>query len=163
MIYDLVPSTAEVLREPCVPFDFNNPELNAEELAESLLETMEAKNGIGLAANQIGLPYRVFAVKGDPFVCFNPRIVDTSDGTKLLEEGCLTYPGLYVKIKRPTAIRVRFQNYKGETLTEKYTGLTARIIQHEIGHLDGEVFFNKASRFHRDQAMRRWQRNTKGL
>ena len=76
----------------------------------------------------------------------------------VLDEGCLTYPGLYVKIKRPQHVRVRFQTPNGETLTKQFTGMTARIFQHELDHLDGIVFYNKANRYHREQAMRKWKK-----
>lgn len=156
MILPLVPATDPILREPCEPFIFGAG-VNAQELVENMIETMETMKGLGLAANQVGVPYRVFVTLGEPFCCFNPRIVDTSDGFKLLEEGCLTYPGLHVKIKRPTAIRIRYQDYTGETHTKKFIGMTARVIQHEMDHLDGVIFYNKASRYHRDAAMRKWR------
>ena len=121
---------------------------------------MYEKNGIGLAANQVGLPYRAFAMRGHPqnFVCFNPRIVQPSEQEVILEEGCLTYPGLLVKIKRPQHVRVRFTMANGETRTDTFTGMTARIFQHELDHLNGIKFFDRANRYHRDQAMKKWER-----
>jgi len=121
---------------------------------------MYENNGIGLAANQVGVPYRVFAMRGSPenFVCFNPRVVQPSESLISLEEGCLTFPGLTVKIKRPQHIRVRFQTPNGDTLTKQFTGMTARIFQHEIDHLDGIVFYNRANRVHRDTALEKWRR-----
>jgi peptide deformylase len=70
----------------------------------------------------------------------------------------LTFPGLTVKIKRPQHIRVRFQTPNGDTLTKQFTGMTARIFQHEIDHLDGIVFYNRANRVHRDTALEKWRR-----
>ena len=105
---------------------------------------MLSHDGIGLAANQIGLPYRVFAIKANPvLVCFNPRIVDYSKETIVLEEGCLTFPGLYLKIKRPRDIKCRFTYPNGETITKTFTGATARIFQHELDHLNGILFTEK--------------------
>ena len=102
---------------------------------------MLAHGGIGLAANQLGLPYRVFAIKANPIlVCFNPRIVDVSEDMVELDEGCLTYPGLMLKIKRPATIRCRYTYPNGETVTEIYGGMTARIFQHEFDHLEGKNF-----------------------
>lgn len=152
---DLVHYSNPILTTPTQDFDFERPPMDPEELANIMLTVMAEQNGIGLSANQIGLPYRVFVLAGDPFACFNPRIVDTSDEEVLLDEGCLTYPALYVKIKRPKSIRIRFTNIKGQTETQKYTGMTARIIQHEMDHLDGKLFFNRASRYHRDSAFRK--------
>jgi peptide deformylase len=121
---------------------------------------MHDSNGIGLAANQVGIPYRVFAMRGQPenFVCFNPRIVQYSNETIVLEEGCLTYPGLIVKIKRPQHIRCRFQTPNGDTLTKQFTGMTARVFQHELDHLNGKIFYNQANRVHRDQALKKWRK-----
>lgn len=128
--------------------------------AKELVEFMHENNGLGLAANQVGQPYRIFAMRGSPenFVCFNPRIVDASKEVIALEEGCLTYLGLYVKVKRPRHIRVRFQTPNGETRTETFTGMSARVFQHELDHLDGIIFYNKANRYHRDLALRRWNK-----
>ena len=111
-------------------------------------------NGIGLAANQIGIPYRIFAMRGSPenFVCFNPKIITFSEEEILLEEGCLTYPDLIVKIKRPKHLRVRFSTPNGDTRTETFTGITARIYQHEMDHIDGIIFYNKAHKYYRNKA-----------
>jgi len=144
----------------CEEFDFIHPPFEPIEFAKELVKFMYDSNGIGLAANQVGVPYRIFAMRGEPenFVCYNPRIVHRSEQEVILEEGCLTYPGLLVKIKRPQHIRVRFRTPNGETLTKQFTGMSARIFQHELDHLDGIVFYNKANRFHRDQAMRKWKK-----
>lgn len=122
-------------------FDFSNPPIDPIELAQNLTETMLANGGIGLAANQCGLPYRVFAVASNPvLVCFNPIIVDRTTETVELEEGCLSFKGLILKIKRPLAIKARFTMPNGVTETHKYTGMTARIFQHEYDHIEGITF-----------------------
>jgi peptide deformylase len=122
---------------------------------------MYERNALGLAANQVGNPYRIFAMRGSPenFVCFNPRIIDTSDKQIVLEEGCLSYPNLIVKVKRPESIRVRFNTPNGDTITRQFTGMTSRVFQHEYDHLEGSIFYNKANRVHREQAMRKWRKN----
>ena len=157
---NLVKHDDRILTTPCAVFDFSNPPFDPIEFSQELVKHMYEWNGVGLAANQVGVPYRIFAMRGQPenFVCFNPRVVQPSEMQVVLEEGCLTYPGLYVKIKRPQHIRVRFQTPNGDTLTKQFTGMTARIFQHELDHLDGIVFYNKANRFHRDQAMKKWKR-----
>jgi len=117
-------------------------------------------NGLGLAANQVGVPYRVFAMRGSPenFVCFNPRIVQPSAENIILEEGCLSFPGLLVKVKRPKHIRVRFTTPNGDTKTETFIGMTARVFQHELDHLDGRLYFNRANKYHKEIAMKKWKR-----
>ena len=157
---NLVKSNDPILTTPCQPFNFQDPQFDPIEFSQELVKFMYDNNGIGLAANQVGIPYRVFAMRGAPenFVCFNPKIIQPSEMTVTLEEGCLTYPGLIVKVKRPQHIRVRFQTPNGETLTKQFTGMTARIFQHEIDHLDGILYFNKASRYHREVAIKKWKR-----
>lgn len=147
------------LNEPCKDFDFDNPQVDPIEFAQELVKTMYERNGLGLAANQVGYPWRVFAMRGAPenFVCFNPKIVKPSDAEVSLEEGCLSFPGLLVKIKRPQHIRVRFTTPNGDTRTETFTGMSARVFQHEMDHLDGEKFYDKANRFHRDKALKKWR------
>ena len=156
----LVPATDPILRTKCEDFDFENPTIWPVELAKDLVKFMYDNNGIGLAANQVGIPYRVFAMRGHPenFVCFNPRIVQASEQQVTLEEGCLTYPGLLVKIKRPQHVRVRFRMANGEVRTDTFTGLTARTFQHELDFLDEIEFFSRANKYHREQAFKKWKK-----
>lgn len=155
----LVEDDSNLLREPCKEFDFNDPPFDIIEYSKELVKFMYDNNGYGIASNQIGVPYRIFAMRGHPenFVCINPKIIDTSHETILLEEGCLTYPNLVIKIKRPRNIRVRFHTPNGDVKTEKFTGMTSRVFQHELDHLNGVLYFNRASRYHRDMAMRKWR------
>lgn len=153
MILNLVPKDHSLLRAKLEPFDFTNPPTDPIQLAKDLTETMLSNNGIGISANQCGLPYRVFAMKSNPvFVCYNPKIVDISQEELYLEEGCLTYPNYYVKIKRPKKIKVRFTMPNGQVETRIFDGMTARIFQHELDHLDGVLFMSRATLYHRQQA-----------
>ena len=146
---ELVSSNDPILKEVLPRFDFNNPPMNPHEIAHVLAQTMIHEDGMGLAANQIGLPYRVFVVAADPIICcFNPRIVDYSEDKIVMEEGCLSHPGLFVKIKRPQVIRIRYTRPDGETVTEQYQDLTARIMQHELDHLDGICHLSRANSYH---------------
>jgi len=148
------------LNKKCEEFDFKNPPFDPIEFAKEIMAFMYEKNGLGLAANQVGIPYRIFAMRGVPenFVCFNPRIVGRSTDQIVLEEGCISYPGLLVKIKRPSIIRVRFSLPNGDTMTKQFIGMSARVFQHEYDHLDGVKFMDRANKFHRDQAMKKWKR-----
>lgn len=162
--YDLVPNTNPILKTTLDDFDFNNPPINPEELALEMIRIMNEHKGYGLSANQIGLSYRVFALASEPaYVCFNPKIVWESEETIYLDEGCLSFPGLVVKIKRPRHVRLRFQTPNGNITTKKFTGITARAIQHEMDHLNGILFYEKANRFHREKAFKRFNRNKKLL
>ena len=140
-IYDLVDKRDPILRETLPRFDFNNPPVDPIELAHRLAKTMLANNGLGLAANQCGLRYRVFVLKASPILCcFNPVIVDVSSKIEDLDEGCLTFPGLSFKVKRPSMIKVRFTQPNGEVVNQRFIGMTARAFQHELDHLNGIVF-----------------------
>ena len=163
-LLDLVDSYDLMLTTVAKDFDFDDPPVDTEQLALDLVHTMRYYKGIGLAGNQVGFPYRVFAMEGEPArVCFNPRIVNTSGDEILLEEGCLSYPGLIVKVKRPQHARIRFTGPNGEIFTEQFTGMTARVIQHEMDHLDGILFFDRANRYHREQGFKKWKEYKKRL
>lgn len=153
MIYDLIDCNDPLLRQKLEPFDFTNPPVDPLDLVTDLAETMLAANGIGLSANQVGLPYRVFIMKGVELIpCFNPRIVDYSEETIVLEEGCLSYPNLFVKVKRPKRIKARYADPNGNITTQVFDGMTARIFQHELDHLDGIRYIDRANKIHLEQA-----------
>lgn len=155
----LVSSNDKILTTKCEDFDFENPPFDPIAFSHELIKFMYENNGMGICANQIGLGYRIFALRATPenFVIFNPRIVGSSTQQVVLEESCLSFKGLVVKVKRPQHIRMRFQTPNGETMTKQFTGITARCVQHEIDHLNGILFYNKANRFHRETALRKWK------
>lgn len=160
--YNLVDERDPFLSQPVAQFDFANPPIDPVELAEILAETMIKHRGLGLSANQIGLPYRAFAMQTNPvLVCFNPRIVDSGDETLSMDEGCLSYPGLVVKITRPKNIKVRFTLPNGQTETHTFSGLTARIFQHEFDHMEGINFLDRAKPVAKDLAMRKYKKMKK--
>jgi peptide deformylase len=148
-----------ILTTPCEDFDFNNPIMNPIELSRDLADTMIANKGVGLAANQIGLQTNVLTIMTNPvIVMFNPTIVDFSSDKNTLEEGCLSFPGLIVKVDRPSSIRVRFKQPNGEVVTQKFSGMTARAVQHEMDHLNGVLFYNRVHPYHREKAMKNWRK-----
>lgn len=156
MIRDLVPNTDQILKDVMEEFDFANPPIDPNQLAVDLAETMIEHKALGIASNQIGLPYRAFAINSEQImVCFNPRIVGFSDEMVYLPEGCLSYPGISVKVKRPGKIRVRYTQANGETVTKVFEGITARVFQHELDHLDGVCHLDRATKFHIEQAKKR--------
>lgn len=147
-----------ILSSPSVDWDFTKPQEEAMQFATDLIETMYHHNGLGLAAVQTRHLWRVFVMRGTTengdFACFNPRIVTASEEKILLDESCLSYPGVVVKIKRPRHVKLRFVVPSGEVVTQQFTGMTARVVQHEMDHLDGVLFFNRANKYHRDQGFR---------
>jgi len=157
-----------ILREEMEKFDFSNPPVNPTLLAHILARKCIEYNGLGLSCNQLmGLPYRACIIKAQPMICmFNPVIVAESEESEYLEEGCLTFPNFLIKIKRPIVIRVRYTEPNGNTLTNRYEGMTARIIHHEIDHLNGILFSDRATIYHLEQARnrkRKYDRRTKKI
>lgn len=148
------------LLEECEEFNFKDPPFDPIEFSQNMIKFVYENNALGVAANQVGVPYRIFAMRGSPenFVCFNPKIVQPSEAEVTLEEGCLSYPGLVVKVKRPQHVRVRFTTPNGDTITRQFTGMSARVFQHEIEHLDGVRFYDNANKYHRDRAMKEWKK-----
>ena len=153
----LVKASDPILHTPPKRFDFTNPPIDPEQLADDLKEAMIKFRGIGLSANQVGIPYQVLAAGdyNDPdniVVCFNPRIVFASDHTIPIEEGCLSYPGIFLIIERPSVIRLRCANFTGRVDTQIYDGVPARIVQHEMDHMMGTNFTAHVSKLKLDRA-----------
>ena len=158
MKLNLVKETDPILFKECNDFDFENPETDPVELAKNLNETMIHHKGLGLSANQVGLPYKVFVVRVEdetPCAFFNPRIVDISENKISMQEGCLSFPLLFLKVKRPDSVKVRYEDENGNTMTNTFRGMTARVVLHEYDHLKGQVFTNVAHRFESERALRK--------
>jgi peptide deformylase len=111
-------------------------------LIKRLKMTMKLYSGIGLSANQCGVLQRMFIIGSgdDSWACINPEILETSADLVYEAEGCLSFPGLSVRIARPAWINAQFYNERGEQVQMKMEGLTARCYQHELDHMDGIVF-----------------------
>lgn len=163
-VYDLVDGYSDSLKQKLEPFDFSNPPINPRYLAVSLIETMVKYRGVGLSANQVGLPYRVFVMGAEKvgFACFNPEILETS-GDELFEEGCLSFPGMFLPIRRPSSVKVRYIDMNGQTREETFSGFTARIFLHEYDHMEGITYTNKCSAIKVDRAKKKIKNNLKRL
>lgn len=140
--YELVPETHSILKKKVEKFDFNNPEVDPEELSGRLIETLKGERAYGLAAPQCGLPYRVFVAgyEDEYITMFNPELIYTSEEQLHIEEGCLSFPFLILSISRPKTIGVRYQDVKGKVIESQMDGLSARVVQHELDHLNGVTF-----------------------
>ena len=140
-------------------FNFKDPQIDPVDLSQSMVSLMRTKMGYGLAANQVGLPLKMFVLDGEPaYAVFNPRITYFGEEEILLEEGCLSYPGLSLKIKRPRFIRARFQDPYGDYVTKQFDGITARVFQHEFDHINSVDFTQNVSKLKRDMAIKRWKK-----
>ena len=146
MILDLVSDDAPILKEVQPAFDFENPPVPVEGLVTILLETLRAHPAVGLAAPQIGLPYRAFVMEipeKAARVCFNPEVVAVSVEVEKAEEGCLSFPDLFLKVERPIWVEARYQNHSGNLVHETFESLAARCYLHETDHLNGVRFIEK--------------------
>jgi len=139
-----------ILRERMPEFDFGDASLDPKQLEKDMIETMLSNDGIGLSANQVGVKARVFVMghRDNPTVAqafFNPVVVENTKTIADIEEGCLSFPGIYVNIKRPTAIRARWQNSQGEFEESEFDGYNCKCFLHELDHLEGIVFQDRVS------------------
>jgi peptide deformylase len=135
------------------------------QLADDLLETMYAAKGVGLAATQVDVHRRVLALdvsdeRNQPLILINPEIV-SAEGRAASEEGCLSLPGIYDKLQRPTHIRIRAQGRDGEPFELDAEGLLAVCIQHEMDHLEGKLFVDYLSELKRQLIRRRLEKERK--
>jgi peptide deformylase len=145
-IFPLVPEYHPALKMKLPKFDFSNPSVDPNKFASSLVETCKKHNGLGLSANQCGYEHRVFVMgSGDNYVAFfNPEITWVSEEQSKMEEGCLSFLDLFLNVERPTTIKVYYQDFNGEEKTAQFTGLTARVFQHELDHMNGVVYTHHA-------------------
>lgn len=143
--FDLVSPYSSILRQSLPLFDFNNPPVNPIEFASSLVETCKKYNGLGLSANQCGFNHRVFVMgSGDEYVAyFNPELLQY-EGEDHLSEGCLSFPLLNITITRPKKIAVTYQDYNGNKHSKIFDGITARCFLHELDHMNGIVYTDRA-------------------
>lgn len=118
-----------------------------QELIQDMIDTMHKYDGVGLAAVQVGILKRIVVIDlyeegKEPYVFINPEILK-AEGEQTVDEGCLSFPNKFAKIKRPETVTIKALDAKGKEIKIKGTGLLAQAICHEIDHLNGEVFVNK--------------------
>jgi len=154
---ELIEEASKVLRTPPPEFDFENPKEDPKTIVENMAEAMEKYGGLGLSANQVGLPYKMFVMKtADKGIVgfFNPKITRVSQETDNLKEGCLSFPDIYLMIKRSKTIELEYQDEQGESHTLVLEGMAARCVQHECDHLNGILFLQRASRLKLERALK---------
>ncbi|MDR0442602.1 MAG: peptide deformylase [Treponema sp.] len=134
--------------------------------ASLMLETVKKDKGVGLAGPQIGFMKRIFVthIEGDEERIFiNPSILETSQETTKVEEGCLSVPGIYAKVIRSKSIKVQAWNEKGRPFTMETGGLLARVIQHEYDHLEGVLFLDRLPEEKRDALTAKFEKKSRNL
>ena len=161
----LIKAPSILLEEPVLPFNIH--QMDPVPIASDMIDLMNAESGLGLSANQVGLNAQIFVMKailnkshGSPLVVINPRINSISNTRDEGIEGCLSHPGLYLKVKRPTSIVVEFEtltdNYKSVIKVEtKFDDIDARVFLHEYDHLHGVQFINRVSKLKLTMAEKR--------
>ena len=169
MILDLVDGVHPLIETKLDEFDFESNKvtyfddekilhtLNAQELEEILLENMAHHEGLGLSSNQIGINCRAFAMlhEGEPLIMFNPKVIEATEETTLMKEGCLTWFGLFPKVARPSGVSINWRDRDSEEYNGNFIGLSARVILHEYDHLNGYTFFDRTSQIHMQQARKK--------
>jgi peptide deformylase len=146
-----------VLKTPAAPVESFDESLVR--LTQDMLATMRHHEGVGLAATQVGRLKRVFvaAIEDDEYVIVNPVLTDRSETTETATEGCLSIPGIQVDVERPTAVTISGQDVSGKPLQIVASDLLARVLQHEVDHLDGVLILDRTDRQSRKAAMREWR------
>ena len=156
---DLLPEDHPVLHKEPLPWVFDPPQADPKLMYDIMLENMVYHKGLGLSANQIGMPVKVFSMRVDDsdnaIVCFNPEIIKESEEMVTMEEGCLSYPFLYLNKKRPKELSVKYQNVDGDFINAHFEGLAARVFHHEMDHMKGKTFLDGVSKILLQSAKRK--------
>ena len=156
-IYKLIEAENPIMK---VRLSGCSPDLDRDEIERKLIDSMEHYQGIGLSANQIGIMERVFVMysdvkKRETIICFNPKVTIYSDTKILMDEGCLTYPGLWLKVKRSDNVGVQYEDKTGEIQYQSMLGLECRIFLHEYDHMEGTDFTQQVSKLKLKRAQKR--------
>lgn len=150
-----------LLRQVCEPWDFTT-DGDPNDLIRRMAKVMMENNGIGLAGPQVGVGKRIFVMGNESklFACINPEVID-AEGNEMDVEGCLSFPDLWLRVRRADKIKVKYQNAMGETIETEFTGLIARVFQHERDHLDGICYDTRVAKLSLDLAKGRRQKRKK--
>lgn len=127
------------------------------QIGSSMLDILRKRGGIGLSANQVGLPFNMCVIEltsSDPKIILNPRIIKQSEKRVKSKEGCLSLPGAGVIVSRHKDITVEYEDVNGKTVTEEATGLLSCCLQHEIDHLNGILMINRVNEYSRNKALK---------
>jgi peptide deformylase len=165
-IREIIKLPDPLLKKVSKPVDKITPEIL--KLMDDMLETMYSAPGIGLAAVQIGVPQRLVVIDiardeapKNPLYFINPEIVWASEELNEHEEGCLSIPEVFDKVKRPAQVRIRYLDREGAEREMHCDGLLATCIQHEIDHLNGVLFIDRLGRLKRDRVVKKFAKAAK--
>ncbi|WP_455478843.1 peptide deformylase [Bartonella sp. B10] len=165
-IKTLITLPDQILRQVSKPVE--QIDSTIQKLADDMLDTMYSAQGIGLAAIQIGVPVRMLVIDiaekntpKDPLIVINPEILWLSDERSIFNEGCLSIPEYYAEVERPKCLRVRYRNHEGQQTEMEADNLLATCLQHEIDHLNGQLFIDHISKIKRDMVIRKFKKRAK--
>ena len=172
MIYKLLPPNDPRVLSSVAEFNIETykeeEKIELKEFVDNMFETMKKYGGIGLSANQVGKPYRMFVMgdhlniqKGKKWVCINPKITNVTKDLIRYKEGCLTFPFLFLDIERPQDISVEYLDENLEKKEEHMTGIVARCFQHEFDHMQGIVFTEHVSKLKLNMALKKRDKQIK--
>ena len=172
MTYTLLPPNDPRVLSGIAEFNIDifkeDEKIELKEFVDKMFETMKKYGGIGLSANQVGKPYRMFVMgdhpnisKGKKWLCINPKITNVTKDLIRYKEGCLTFPFLFLDIERPQDISVEYLDENLEKKEEHMTGIVARCFQHEFDHMQGIVFTEHVSKLKLDMAIKKRDKQIK--
>jgi peptide deformylase len=161
MDLELVKESDNGLRLVAAPWDFA-VDGDPNELIKRMAKTMMENNGIGLAGPQVGVMKRIFVMGNQDrlYACINPEILE-AEGNVMDAEGCLSFPDLWLRVRRAEKVKVRYQNAMGETIETEFSGLIARVFQHETDHLDGVCFDTRVAKLSLELAKNRRKKRSR--
>ena len=156
----IAPFNDDMLKEENQPKDLVFKD--RKHLSEKMFDAMKKYGGIGLSANQVGLPFNMFVLgdhpdleKGLKMTCFNPMIISASADQVMMKEGCLTFPFVFLNISRPRKVTVKYEDENGDLKEGHLDGMFSRIFQHEYDHMLGKTFVDGVSKMKLDMAYKK--------
>ena len=162
----IAPFNDDMLKEENQPKDLVFKD--RKELSEKMFDAMKKYGGIGLSANQVGLPFNMFVLgdhpdleKGLKMTCFNPMIISASADQVMMKEGCLTFPFVFLNISRPRKVTVKYEDENGDLKEGHLDGMFSRIFQHEYDHMLGKTFVDGISKMKLDMAYKKAEKQMK--
>ena len=158
----LIKAPDEFLEKQVKKFDFNT--MDPGEISKNMIDLMHKYKGIGLAANQVGVDAQIFVMgEKDPMTVINPIVTEVNTEKVEMEEGCLSFPGLYFKVKRPSVVSVQYLDIEQKECIIKLEGLHARVFLHEYDHLQGITFDQRISKLRLEMAKKKQEKLLKDL
>jgi len=159
---ELIKAPNEFLEKQVAPFDFDT--MDADKISKEMIEMMLKYKGVGLASNQVGLDAQIFVMgEENPITVINPMVTEVGTEKVEMEEGCLSFPGLYMKVSRPSVVSVQYLDIEQKECIIKLEGFHARVFLHEFDHLQGITFDQRVSKLRLEMAKKKQEKLLKGL